>query len=108
MGNYTIFEMFENPRRDGQGRNFTSVPKILDLKSSSEHPTSIFGKYLSAPDILPVPYQMNTDCSKDAVNFNPGLSQILYKVFFSKNMRLKPSTKRCYNNPDFFKSVRRF
>ena len=37
MGNYTIFYMFENPRRGRQARNFTTnVPKILDLKSSSE------------------------------------------------------------------------
>ena len=37
MGNYTIFQMFENPRRDRQARNFTTnVPKILDLKSSPE------------------------------------------------------------------------
>jgi len=37
MGNYTIFMMFENPRRGRQARNFTTnVPKILDLKSSSE------------------------------------------------------------------------
>ena len=37
MGNYTIFQMFENPRRGKQARNFTrNVPKILDLKSSSE------------------------------------------------------------------------
>ena len=37
MGNYTIFQMFENPRKGGQARNFaTNVPKILDLKSSSE------------------------------------------------------------------------
>ena len=36
MGNYTIFQMFENPRRGRQARNFTTnVPKILDLKSSS-------------------------------------------------------------------------
>ena len=29
--------MFENPRRDREARNFTTnVPKILDLKSSSE------------------------------------------------------------------------
>ena len=29
--------MFENPRRGRQARNFTAnVPKILDLKSSSE------------------------------------------------------------------------
>ena len=37
MGNYTIFYLFENPRRGRQARNFTTnVPKILDLKSSSE------------------------------------------------------------------------
>ena len=37
MGTYTIFEMYENPRRGRQARNFlTNVPKILDLKSSSE------------------------------------------------------------------------
>ena len=42
--------MFENPRRGRQARNFaTNVPKILDLKSSSEQ---IFFRKLSlgAPD----------------------------------------------------------
>ena len=44
--------MFENPRRGRQARNFTTnVPKILDLKSSSEQ---IFPRKLplGAPDIL--------------------------------------------------------
>ena len=37
MGYYTIFYMFENPRRGRQARNFTTnVPKIVDRKSSSE------------------------------------------------------------------------
>ena len=37
MDNYTIFYMFENPRKGRQARNFTTnVSKILDLKSSSE------------------------------------------------------------------------
>ena len=43
--------MFENPRRGKQARNFTTnVPKILDLKSSSEQ---IFSRKLSlgAPDL---------------------------------------------------------
>ena len=43
--------MFENPRRGRQARNFTTnVPKILDLKSSSEQ---IFFRKLSlgAPEI---------------------------------------------------------
>ena len=51
MGNYNIFERLENPRRGRQARNFTTnVPKILDLKSSSEQ---IFSKKsLGAPAIL--------------------------------------------------------
>ena len=51
MINFTIFYMFENPRRGRQVRNFTTnVPKILDLKSSSEQ---IFFRKLSlgAPDM---------------------------------------------------------
>ena len=37
MDNYTSFQMFENARRGRQARKFTTnVPKILDLKSSSE------------------------------------------------------------------------
>ena len=50
MGTYTIFLMFENPRRNRQARNFTeNDPKILDLKSSSEQ--IIFRKLsLGAPD----------------------------------------------------------
>ena len=36
--------MFENPRGGRQARNFTNVPKILDLKSSSEQ---IFSRKLS-------------------------------------------------------------
>ena len=37
--------MFENPRRGRQARNFTTnVPKVLDLKSSSEQ---IFSRKLS-------------------------------------------------------------
>ena len=43
--------MFENPRRGTQAKNFaTNVPKILDLKSSSEQ---IFFRKLSlgAPEI---------------------------------------------------------
>ena len=37
--------MFENPRRGKQARNFTTnVPKILDLKSSSEQ---MFSRKLS-------------------------------------------------------------
>ena len=37
MGNFTSLQMFVNPRRGRQTRNFTTnVPKILDLKSSSQ------------------------------------------------------------------------
>ena len=42
MGNYTILGGFENPRRGRQARNLTTnVPKIQELKSSSEQ---IFSK----------------------------------------------------------------
>ena len=56
MGKYTIFYMFENPRRGMQARNFTTnVPKILDLKSSFEQ--RFFRKLsLGAPGAL-VPFQ---------------------------------------------------
>ena len=50
MGNHTILQMFENPRRGRQARNFTrNAPKILGLKSSSEQ---IFSRKLplGAPD----------------------------------------------------------
>ena len=52
MGKYTIFYLLENPRRGMQARNFTpNVPKILDLKSSSEQ---IFCRKLSlgAPVVI--------------------------------------------------------
>ena len=52
MGKYTIFYMIENPRGGMQARNFaTNVPKILDLKSSSEQ---IFFRKLSlgAPELF--------------------------------------------------------
>ena len=44
--------MFENPTRGRQARNFTTnLPKVLDLKSSSEQ---IFSKKLTlgAPEII--------------------------------------------------------
>ena len=52
MGNYTIFWLFENPRRGRQARNFTeNDPKILGLKSSSEQ--IIFRKLsLGAPVLM--------------------------------------------------------
>ena len=57
MGNYTILYMFENHRRGRQARNFTTnVPKILDLKSSSEQ---IFSRKL--PLGAPVDYFETSD-----------------------------------------------
>ena len=44
MGNYTIFQMFENPRRGRQARNFTkNVPKIVDL--SPRKPPNILDEW---------------------------------------------------------------
>ena len=51
--------MFENPRRGRQVRNFTTnVPKILDLKSSSEQ---IFSKGVT----LGAPEQARGELKKD-------------------------------------------
>ena len=53
MGNYTIFYMFENPRRGRQARNFTTnVAKILDLKSSSEQIFSENGRWVPLANCL--------------------------------------------------------
>ena len=53
MGNYTIFYMFENPRRGRQAKNFTTnVPKILDLKSSSEQIFSENGRWVPLANCL--------------------------------------------------------
>ena len=51
MGNYTIFQMFENPRRGRQARNFTAnVPK--NSSSQIVFRTDIFRKLsLGAPDL---------------------------------------------------------
>ena len=55
MGKYTIFYLFENPRRGMQARNFTkNVPKILNLKSSSEQ---IFFRKLSLGAPEPWPFE---------------------------------------------------
>ena len=68
--------MFENPRRGRQARNFTTnVPKILDIKSSSEQ---IFFRKLSlgAPVICVVRDCAHTlggsllKCSAIGIGFN--------------------------------------
>ena len=61
--------MFENPRRGRQARNFaTNVPKILDLKSSSEQ---IFSRKL--PLGAPVRLEVETENNilKMWSNFDP-------------------------------------
>ena len=72
--------MSENPRRGRQARNFTTnVPKILDLKSSSEQ---IFFRKLS----LGAPEQIATH-NMDVLIKLPGIvfgnrSSIIYKIGF--------------------------
>ena len=57
--------MFENPRRGRQARNFTTnVPKILDLKSSSEQ---IFSRKLSLG--APVAFQGIKTFNMFPINF---------------------------------------
>ena len=53
MGNYTILQMFEDPRKGRQARNFTkNVPKILDFKSPSRRTDILQKLTLGAPDLL--------------------------------------------------------
>ena len=60
MGNYTILERFENTGRGRQARNLTTnVPKILDLKSSSEQVLSKNCRWVPLPKMF-VPYRI--DC----------------------------------------------
>ena len=66
--------MFENPRRGRQARNFTTnVPKILDLKSSSEQ---IFSRKLSlgAPDDIRLRAKFGSDEGQDSA----GGAQVQY------------------------------
>ena len=81
MGNFTISGGFENPRRGRQARNLaTKIPKILDLKSSSEQ---IFSKNCRWMP-LTVMITQNVTLSntkkgkiqKKEQNFNPGLALI--------------------------------
>ena len=67
--------MFENPRRSRQARNFTrNVPKILDLKSSSEQ--IFFGKFsLGAPG----------ECVE--VLKNPSLAALINDPKFQMNLK---------------------
>ena len=47
--------MFENPRRGRQARNFTTnVPKILDLKSSSEQTFSENCLWVPLPNLAAI------------------------------------------------------
>ena len=59
--------MFENPRRGRQARNFTTnVPKILDLKSSSEQ---IFSENLRwVPLVKGMKHEDDVNCGNTNLN----------------------------------------
>ena len=80
MGNYIIFFWggggggFENPGRGGQARNLTTnVPRILDLKSSSEQ---IFFK-----NCLWVPlYSYKTSASLKAIPSSVNMNDVSFSI----------------------------
>ena len=91
--------MFENPGRGRQARNFTTnVPKILDLKSSSEQ---IFFRKLSlgAPerscdyhdDVTPE-YQSRNQL--DHITFLDFLWNLILNPFLRHDQKTKPLTVR--------------
>ena len=82
MGNYTIFGRFENPRRGKQARNLTThVPKILDLKSSSEPIFSKNCRWLPLHDVL-----FTSDLTCDVLqqsSFYIRVQSMTYSLLFS-------------------------
>ena len=79
--------MFENPRRGRQARNFTTnVPKILDLKSSSEQ---IFSRKLplGAPvkRLLRDPMCLLVKCRKEMQTFDYTVSSAFQNMEFLKS-----------------------
>ena len=100
MGKYTIFCLFENPRRGMQARNFTTnLPKTLDLKSSSEQ---IFSRklLLGAPArlirIMLCMQRRNKDpCKASSGHRNPINRTYNRKIkIFSTAMRSSPRKTR--------------
>ena len=83
MGKYTIFLMFENPRRSRQARNFTeNDPKILDLKSSSEQ--IIFRKLsLGAPGSTPSVVMFHNKLPVLVAPFTVALVTLTTRMLFS-------------------------
>ena len=71
--------MFENPRRGRQARNFTTnVPKILDLKSSSEQ---IFSENLRW---VPLKIATELKANNKLTYTNRFLALVLSKFFLAK------------------------
>ena len=65
--------MFKNPRRGKQARNFTTnVPKILDLKSSSEQIFSESIRWVPLIDVELIVYNLITASQQSS---QPGASE---------------------------------
>ena len=83
--------MFENPKRSRQARNFTTnVPKILDLKSSSEQ---IFFRKLSlgAPEILKAPHSTPLTHVTSNAFFNHNTETNLGNLFLFSSRPYEPT-----------------
>ena len=71
--------MFENPRRGRQARNFTTnVPKILDLRSSSEQIFSENSRW------VPLKIATELKANNKSTYTNRFLASVLSKIFSAK------------------------
>ena len=78
MGNYTILRVVENARRGRQARNLTTnVPKILDLKSSSEQIFSKNRRWVPLTNSIPSSFLFNACCAGDVFWLQEDLEELL-------------------------------
>ena len=103
--------MFENPRRGRQARNFTTnVPKILDLKSSSEQ--IFFENWRWVPltrDLPPDRYTaayLYNSANRARSYFVFIYNNLLRRLFFSRNGHIDEQTLNHYRHHyQYYKSL---
>ena len=96
MGNFTFFQMFENPRRGRQARYFTTnVPKILDVKSSFEQ---IFSENCRWVPLFEMQFHLirHFQISQNAPYLSP---HIFHNLCFSFLLGITAVPREIENNP---------
>ena len=93
--------MFENPRRGRQARNFlTNVPKMLDLKSSSEHTFSENWRW--------VPLNFRIQCSALYINLTISFYSAMLKRYWTRISAIGSYVTVKIITGQFFKKLHRY